>query len=61
VTRAAREGVALERCPLVAVVAPHRRGEVRLSDELAVSWAGGPTLAERHPRVMAHLREAVRL
>lgn len=60
-TRAAREGVALERCPLTAVVAPHQRGEDRLSDELAMSWAGGPTLAERHPRVMAHLREAVRL
>ena len=60
-TRAAREGIALERCPLTAAVAQHRRGEERLSDELALSWAGGPTLVERHQRVMAHLREAVRL
>jgi hypothetical protein len=36
-TRAAREGVALERCPLTAAVAPHQRGEERLSDELAAS------------------------
>lgn len=60
VTRAAREGVELARCPLNERLAPHRRGDGEwLLDELALSWAGGPTMAERHPLVMEHLREPV--
>ena len=57
-TRAAREGVRLPRCPLTSVLAPHERGTgERQSDELAAAYTGGPTIRERHERVMEHLRE----
>lgn len=44
------------RDPLDAALAPHRRGDGdRLLDALALAWAGGPTLAQRHAVVRAHL------
>lgn len=44
------------RNPLDAALAPHTRGDGdRLLDALALAWAGGPTLAQRHPVVRAHL------
>ena len=56
-----REGVErVERCPVVAALVRYRRGdETHSADELLTSTAGGPTLAERSPRVLAHLAERV--
>ena len=59
--RADRETVTTERTPL-DLLARYRRGEeVRSLDALGLAWAGGPTHAERHEQVRAHLRERVEL